>query len=393
MAKAPAFQFYPQDWLVGTATLTPAQKGGYIDLLAYEWEHGAIAKDMIEKFSGLTGKDLEVVLRKFSLIDNFYTNRRLEETRARQKEFSRLQSERGKKGGRPQKEKPDESQEPLSKNKPPLGEASKEGEDKDVVKEENYLEKSEKPLEDSDDEKLKQYDDWGKLILEKKDHDFDQMLYAKKINPSEITNTRIEFFIGLLNTYPAKRPPSQQAFRRALLASVMEQMQKTNGTTSKFQPPPTDTVYKPQTSKPQTSNESLSDIALEEKKRRAREELKKEIEADVVLFSENENCRLKIPAVKMEILLEEEIVEIIDEEKRNYFNQAREDRMKELNANYDPATKIILHHYRDGKTPDSELGLLRTMAREIAYRIYLKNRVENNSEKLYSTQPAPENLV
>ena len=39
MAKQPYFPFYYSDWLGSTkrALMTPAQRGGYIDLLCYQW--------------------------------------------------------------------------------------------------------------------------------------------------------------------------------------------------------------------------------------------------------------------------------------------------------------------------------------------------------------------
>lgn len=42
MSKAPAFQFYPKDWLSSPKVqlMTPAQEGAYIRLLAYCWDSG-----------------------------------------------------------------------------------------------------------------------------------------------------------------------------------------------------------------------------------------------------------------------------------------------------------------------------------------------------------------
>lgn len=42
MAKDPAFLFYPQRWLEGTAEMSPAERGVYIDLLAYQHQKGSI---------------------------------------------------------------------------------------------------------------------------------------------------------------------------------------------------------------------------------------------------------------------------------------------------------------------------------------------------------------
>jgi hypothetical protein len=42
MAKDPAFLFYPQRWLEGTAEMSPSERGIYIDLLAYQHQKGSI---------------------------------------------------------------------------------------------------------------------------------------------------------------------------------------------------------------------------------------------------------------------------------------------------------------------------------------------------------------
>lgn len=42
MAKDPAFLFYSQRWLEGTAELSPAEKGVYIDLLAHQHQKGSL---------------------------------------------------------------------------------------------------------------------------------------------------------------------------------------------------------------------------------------------------------------------------------------------------------------------------------------------------------------
>lgn len=36
--KFPAFNFFPRDWITGTAGLSPEQKSAFIDLLSYAWE-------------------------------------------------------------------------------------------------------------------------------------------------------------------------------------------------------------------------------------------------------------------------------------------------------------------------------------------------------------------
>jgi uncharacterized protein YdaU (DUF1376 family) len=45
MAESPAFSFYAKDFLVGTATLSLAERGAYITLLCFQWDHGGIPDD------------------------------------------------------------------------------------------------------------------------------------------------------------------------------------------------------------------------------------------------------------------------------------------------------------------------------------------------------------
>jgi len=44
--KDPAFLFYSKDWIDGTAEMTPAEKGVYIDLLAYQHQRGDLPTDV-----------------------------------------------------------------------------------------------------------------------------------------------------------------------------------------------------------------------------------------------------------------------------------------------------------------------------------------------------------
>lgn len=46
MSKDPAFLFYSKDWIAGTAGMSPAEKGVYIDLLAYQHHHGKLPSDI-----------------------------------------------------------------------------------------------------------------------------------------------------------------------------------------------------------------------------------------------------------------------------------------------------------------------------------------------------------
>lgn len=96
MKTPPAFQFYPQDFLVGCADMTPDEVGGYIRLLCYQWTKGGIPNDMrkIRQLTGLFDEAaLKCVLVKFCVYDDgLLRNERLEQTRTDQRAYSEKQS-------------------------------------------------------------------------------------------------------------------------------------------------------------------------------------------------------------------------------------------------------------------------------------------------------------
>lgn len=81
----PAFLFYPQRWLEGSAEFSPAEKGIYIDLLAYQHQKGNIPTDIkrLARLVGLPQDEFdtlwEAVKGKFVVIDgNRMVNRTLD---------------------------------------------------------------------------------------------------------------------------------------------------------------------------------------------------------------------------------------------------------------------------------------------------------------------------
>lgn len=109
--SAPAFRFYPADFLVGTARMTAEQIGGYILLLCEQWDKGFLPNNDAEllEISRLKEKSLAAVKRKFFLCDDgSLRNKRLEEERDKQLNYREKQSLNGSKGGRPPKQKKDE---------------------------------------------------------------------------------------------------------------------------------------------------------------------------------------------------------------------------------------------------------------------------------------------
>ena len=99
MSKLPYFKFYPQDFLVGTSFMTPAEVGGYIRLLCVSWEKGGIPRDnkIISRITGCDTEENLNILDKFVILDDLFINERLEEVRKELELFSNKQSNRAKK--------------------------------------------------------------------------------------------------------------------------------------------------------------------------------------------------------------------------------------------------------------------------------------------------------
>ncbi len=110
MSKAPAFQFYPGDWLSSTkiTLMTPAEEGGYIHLLAHEWgeDDCGLPDDDIElAVLSRLGKAWgdgsgEKIRRCFFLKDNRLYNDRLLKEKKKQEEWRKKSSEGGIKGAK-----------------------------------------------------------------------------------------------------------------------------------------------------------------------------------------------------------------------------------------------------------------------------------------------------
>jgi uncharacterized protein YdaU (DUF1376 family) len=102
MTKAPAFQFYVQDFLLGTADFSAEEVGGYIRLLSHQWDKGGLPNDdkRLLKMTGMKAKSLPVVKSKFTIDeDGQLRNHRLEMERVKQVEWRMKSAEAGKKSG------------------------------------------------------------------------------------------------------------------------------------------------------------------------------------------------------------------------------------------------------------------------------------------------------
>lgn len=104
--KAPAFQFYAQDFLTGTLDMTMEEKGIYITLLSIQWSKGEIPK---ERLGLLIHRDWngvpDMVKKKFTDLGNTVINERLHLQKQKMDEFREKQRLNGLKGGRPLKNK------------------------------------------------------------------------------------------------------------------------------------------------------------------------------------------------------------------------------------------------------------------------------------------------
>lgn len=100
--RAPAFQFYADDFLAGTADMSAEEVGAYIRLLCHQWSKGAIPDDeeRAGRIAGLVGSpSLRYVLAKFSPCeDGQLRNTRLERVRAESAEYRARQAESGRAG-------------------------------------------------------------------------------------------------------------------------------------------------------------------------------------------------------------------------------------------------------------------------------------------------------
>ena len=100
--KAPAFQFYADDFLAGTSDMSAEEVGGYIRLLCHQWTKGGIPNDpdRAGRMATLLGSpSLGYVLAKFSLCeDGMLRNERLEQVRAEQEAYKLKQASAGRNG-------------------------------------------------------------------------------------------------------------------------------------------------------------------------------------------------------------------------------------------------------------------------------------------------------
>lgn len=89
---AAKFSFFPDDWLAGTMTLTAAERGAYIDLLATCWSVGAITEAEALAAGRADAETVRAVLaKKFRKCDDGrWINHRLERERKKSRTAPKL---------------------------------------------------------------------------------------------------------------------------------------------------------------------------------------------------------------------------------------------------------------------------------------------------------------
>lgn len=99
--KDPAFLLYSSDFLTGVSDLTMTERGKYITLLCLQHQKGHLSKKTINLAVGKMTKSLLDKFQKDS--EGNYYNKRLESVLNRRATRSIINTQNGKKGGRPQK--------------------------------------------------------------------------------------------------------------------------------------------------------------------------------------------------------------------------------------------------------------------------------------------------
>lgn len=100
--KAPAFQFYADDFIGGTITMSHEERGLYVLALCIQWGQGSLAHDDIERLgNGMAQPSLSKVKAKFELgEDGRLRQHRMEKERLKQAAYRAERSESGKKGAK-----------------------------------------------------------------------------------------------------------------------------------------------------------------------------------------------------------------------------------------------------------------------------------------------------
>ena len=97
--KAPAFQFYADDFLAGTITMTNEERGAYIALLCIQWSKEALTENDFQRVcAGMPPHSQRICQSKFQIdADGNYRNQRLEIEREKQVQYRKKQTDNANK--------------------------------------------------------------------------------------------------------------------------------------------------------------------------------------------------------------------------------------------------------------------------------------------------------
>jgi len=97
--KAPAFQFYADDFLAGTITMTNEEKGAYITLLCIQWSRESLTEsDFTRVCIGMPPHSQRICQSKFQIdAEGNFRNPRMETEREKQDQYRQKQTDNAKK--------------------------------------------------------------------------------------------------------------------------------------------------------------------------------------------------------------------------------------------------------------------------------------------------------
>lgn len=102
MTPGPSFQFYPTDLAPQVDPLTMEERGVYLTLMRHLWPSGPMPLDEVEALIGKPWLSCSPILRRrFNEDAGVLSLEWMEKQRKKQVIFREIQSERGKRGGRP----------------------------------------------------------------------------------------------------------------------------------------------------------------------------------------------------------------------------------------------------------------------------------------------------
>jgi uncharacterized protein YdaU (DUF1376 family) len=380
MAKAPAFQFYPQDFLVGTADMTSEEVGGFIRLLCYEWEKGSIPDNdrKIAQLSGCHDSAIISAIRKKFIAGEKGTliNIKLETVRAEQQAYIKRKAIAGGKGAQKRWQKDGSAiSVPLAEH---MAEGFKndnrniallsEGEEEVIIKNgvaKIYKTESAQP---EHEDLFEMYQLWADQVLNQQDPVFEQMLMREKMTYQA---DAVKHFLSILAQYPNKQPSTQQRFRTALIEEIKKYIKPKPVNGFQKQEAPAGPYIPPKVYEPAISSKLLSNPqAVEET-----------IKLDIQKLCKNENFKPLAGAVKLQYLRKKKGIEIPDSKIKMYKDEAIGQRILDLNSDYGNLdNKKLLRDHADGQLTDIEKNIINVISQELAYLDWLKTESEKLKE-------------